>query len=35
VVVGQVLVGADGVVGLPSPGSRVESTTVVGEVRVG
>jgi phage tail-like protein len=34
-VVGQVLVGADGVVGLPSPGSRVESTTVVGEVRVG
>ena len=34
-VVGQVLVGADGVIGLPSPGSRVSESTVVGEVRVG
>jgi phage tail-like protein len=34
-VVGQVLVGADGVVGLPSPASRVEQTAMVGELRVG
>ena len=34
-VVGQVLVGADGVIGLPATASRVEETSVVGEVRVG
>jgi hypothetical protein len=36
VVVGQVLVGGDGVVGLPSVGSRVgEGSATVGQVRVG
>lgn len=34
-VVGQVVVGGDGIVGVPVPGTRVSESTVVGGVRVG
>ena len=34
-VVGQVLVGGDGVVGLPAIGSRLGQSSAIGQVRVG